>query len=411
MKKTYCLVVTDDYSRFSWVFFLATEDETSDILKSFITGVENLIDQRVKVIRCDNGTEFKNKEMNQFCERKGIKREFSVARTPQQNGVAERKNRTLIEAARTMLADSKLPTTFWAEAVNTACYVQNRVLVTKPHNKTPYELFLGRKPALGFMRPFGCPVTILNTIDHLGKFDGKADEGFFVGYSINSKAFRVFNSRTRIVEENLHVQFSENTPNIAGSGPNWLFDIDALTKSMNYKPVVAGNQSNGNAGTKACDDAGKARIETVPGKDYILLPLWPADLLFSQSSKSSLDAGFKPSGDDEKKVTKEPGKEGGDSSKDSECSDQEKEDNVNSTNTVNAASTNEVNVVGAKTSIELPDDPNMPELEDIVYSDDDEDVGAEADMNNLDAFMPVSPILTTRVHKVHPVEQIIGDLN
>ncbi|GJV93777.1 ribonuclease H-like domain-containing protein [Tanacetum coccineum] len=401
----------DDYSRFSWVFFLATKDETSGILKSFITGVENLIDQRVKVIRCDNGTEFKNKEMNQFCERKGIKREFSVARTPQQNGVAERKNRTLIEAARTMLADSKLPTTFWAEAVNTACYVQNRVLVTKPHNKTPYELFLGRKPALGFMRPFGCPVTILNTIDHLGKFDGKADEGFFVGYSINSKAFRVFNSRTRIVEENLHVQFSENTPNIVGSGPNWLFDIDALTKSMNYKPVVAGNQSNGNAGTKACDDAGKARMETVPGKYYILLPLWTADPPFSQSSKSSPDDGFKPSGDDEKKVTKEPGKEGGDSSKDSECSDQEKEDNVNNTNNVNAASTNEVNVIGTKTSIKLPNDSNMPELEDIFYSDDDEDVGAEADMNNLDAFMPVSPIPTTRVHKDHPVEQIIGDLN
>ncbi|GJZ83276.1 ribonuclease H-like domain-containing protein [Tanacetum coccineum] len=230
------------------------------------------------------------------------------------------------------------------------------------------------------MRPFRCPVTILNTIDHLGKFDGKADEGFFVGYSINSKAFRVFNSRTRIVEENLHVQFSENTPNIVGS-------------------------------TKACDDAGKARMKTVPGKDYILLPLWPADPLFSQSSKSSLDAGFKPSGDDEKKVTEEPGKEGGDSSKDSECSDQEKEDNVNSTNNVNAASTNEVNVVGTKTSIELPDDPNMPELEDIVYSDDDEDVGAEADMNNFDAIMPVSPIPTTRVHKDHQVEQIIGDLN
>ncbi|GJS83086.1 putative ribonuclease H-like domain-containing protein [Tanacetum coccineum] len=388
MKKMYCLVVTDDYSRFSWVFFLATKDETSGILKSFITGVENLIDQRVKVIRCDNGTEFKNKEMNQFCERKGIKREFSVARTPQQNGVAERKNRTLIEAARTMLADSKLPTTFWAEAVNTACYVQNRVLVTKPHNKTPYELFLGRKPALGFMRPFGCPVTILNTIDHLGKFDGKADEGFFVGYSINSKAFRVFNSRTRIVEENLHVQFSENTPNIAGSGPNWLFDIDALTKSMNYKPVVAGNQSNGNAGTKACDDAGKARMETVPGKDYILLPLWTADLPFSQSLKSSHDARFKPSGDDEKKVTEEPGKEGGDPSKEDERDYQEKDASVNSTNNVNAANTNEVNV---------------------VY--DDEDVGAEADMNNLDAFMPVSPIPTTRVHKDHPVKQIIRDLN
>ncbi|GJS49407.1 putative ribonuclease H-like domain-containing protein [Tanacetum coccineum] len=320
-----------------------------------------------------------------------------------------------------MLADSKLHTTFWAEAVNTACYVQNRVLVIKPHNKTPYELFLGRKPALGFMRPFGCPVTILNTIDHLGKFNGKADEGFFVGYSINSKAFRVFNSRTRIVEENPHVQFSKNTPNIARSRPNWLFDIDALTKSMNYKPVVAGNQSNGNAGTKACDDAGKARMETVPGKDYILLPLWPADLLLSKNSKISPDARFKPSGDNEKKVTEEPGKEGGDPSN--------KNDSVNSTNNINTASdgnnTNnvnnvsstvnttdiEVNAVSSNTSIELANDPNMPELEDIVYSDDAEDVGAEADMNNLNTFMPVSPIPTTRIHKDHPVEQIIGDLN
>ncbi|GKF58196.1 ribonuclease H-like domain-containing protein, partial [Tanacetum coccineum] len=103
------------------------------------------------------------------------------------------------------------------------------------------------------MRPFGCPLIILNTIDHLGKFDGKADEGFFVGYSTNSKAFRVFNSRTRIVEENLHVQFSENTPNIAGSEPNWLFDIDTLTKSMNYKPVVE-NQSNGSTGEEEKKD-------------------------------------------------------------------------------------------------------------------------------------------------------------
>ncbi|GJR85204.1 putative ribonuclease H-like domain-containing protein [Tanacetum coccineum] len=141
--KIYCLVVTDDFSRFSWVFFLATKDETSGILKTFITGIENQINQKVKIIRCDNGTEFKNNDMNQFYGMKGIKREFSVARTPQQNRVAERKNRTLIEAARTMLSDSFLPTTFWAEAVNTACYVQNRVLVTKPHNKTPYELLHG----------------------------------------------------------------------------------------------------------------------------------------------------------------------------------------------------------------------------------------------------------------------------
>ncbi|GKG32936.1 ribonuclease H-like domain-containing protein, partial [Tanacetum coccineum] len=114
--------------------------------------------------------------MNQFCELKGILRQLSVARNPQQNGVTKRSNRLLIEAARTMLADSKLPATFWAEAVNTACYVQNRVVVVKPHNKTPYERFHGSTPTLSFMRPLRCPVTILNTIDHLGKFDGKADE-------------------------------------------------------------------------------------------------------------------------------------------------------------------------------------------------------------------------------------------
>ncbi|GKB07370.1 putative ribonuclease H-like domain-containing protein [Tanacetum coccineum] len=362
MKKMYCLVVTNDYSRFTWVFFLATKDETSGILKSFITGIENLVDHKVKVIRCDNGTEFKNREMNQFCEMKGILRQFSVARTPQQNGVAKRRNRILIEAARTMLADSKLPTTFWAEAVNTACYVQNRVLVVKPHNKTPYELFHGRTPTLSFMRPFRCPVTILNTIDHLGKFDGKADEGFFVGYSLNSKAFRVFNSRTRIVEENLHIRFSESTPNAVGSGPDWLFDIDALTRTMNYEPIVAGTQSNGFAGTKASDNAGQARKETTPVKDYILLPLWTVDPPFSQNSKSSQDDGSKPPSDDGNKVDEDPRKD------------------------------SEINDVGGKISIELLVDSNMPTLEDYSLFDftrDDEDDGVEANMNNLDTTIQI----------------------
>ncbi|GJU70747.1 putative ribonuclease H-like domain-containing protein [Tanacetum coccineum] len=239
MHKKYCLVVTDDYSRFTWVFFLATKDETSEILKNFIKEIENLVDKKVKIIRCDNGTEFKNKVMDDFCREKGIRREYSVARTPQHNGVTKRRNRTLIEAARTMLADSKLPTTFWAKAVSTACYVQNRVLVVKPHNKTPYELFRGLKPALNFMRPFGCHVTILNTLDNLGKFNGKSDEGFFVGYSLSNKAFRVYNTRTRRVEENLHIGFLENKSMIEGNGLKWLFDIDSLTQSINYVRVAA----------------------------------------------------------------------------------------------------------------------------------------------------------------------------
>ncbi|GKB02682.1 putative ribonuclease H-like domain-containing protein [Tanacetum coccineum] len=252
--------VTNDYSRFTWVFFLATKDETSGILKSFITGIENLVDYKVKVIRCYNGTELKNREMNQFCEMKGNLRQFSVAMTPQQNGVAERRNKTLIEAARTMLADSKLPTTFWAEAVNTACYVQNRVVV---------------------------------------------------------------NSRTRIVEENLHIRFSESTPNVVGT------------------------QSNGFA-----------------------------------DQKSSHDDGSKPLSDDGKKVDEYPRKE-------SECNDQGKEDNVNITNNVNVAGINKHK---------------------FDYSRDDEDDGAEADMNNLDTTIQVSPIPTTRIHKDHPLDQVIGDL-
>ncbi|GKB56482.1 putative ribonuclease H-like domain-containing protein [Tanacetum coccineum] len=231
------------------------------------------------------------------------------------------------------------------------------------------------------MRPFGCPVTILNTIDHLGKFDRKADEGFFVGYSTNSKAFRVFNSRTRIVEKNLHVKFSEETPNIAGNGPNWLFDIDALTKSMNYEPVVAGNQSNSIAGIKECENVNKAREETVSGKYYILLPFLTQDSPFFSSSKDSPDAGFKPSGEEEKKDDK----------------DLENEDKNNDV---------DENIV-----YRCDDDPNMLNLEQIVYSDDDEGVDAKANMTNLDTHILVSPTPTTKIHKDHPLEQIIRDIH
>nr|GFB56560.1 hypothetical protein [Tanacetum cinerariifolium] len=298
--------------------FLASKDETASVLKTFIIGLENLLSLKVKIIKCDKGTEFKNADLNQFCGLKGIKREFSVPRTPQQNGIAERKNKTLIEAARTLLADSLLPIPFWAEAVNTACYVKNRVLLTKPHNKTPYELLHGRLPSIGFMRPFGCPVTILNTLDPLGKFQGKVDEGFLVGYSVCSMAFRVFNSRTCIVQETLHVNFMENKPNVAGSSPAWLFDIDSLTQTMNYHPVIAENQTNSYAG-------------------------------------------------------------------------------LNFTN-----STNDFSAAG-------PLNAAMPNLEDLSH--DADDVGAEADINNMESIISISPILATKIHKDHPTSQIISDLS
>ncbi|GKD43334.1 putative ribonuclease H-like domain-containing protein, partial [Tanacetum coccineum] len=165
--------------------------------------------------------------------------------------------------------------------------VSQMILVTKPHNKTPYELLLGRPPSISFMRPSGCPVTILNTLDRLVKFDENADEGFLVGYSINNKAFRVFKTRTRKVEENLHINFLENKPNVAGSGPEWLFDIDSLTKFMNYELVTAENQTNGDTGIKINVNAGQAGQEKASDHEYILLPLMLSNSPLSSSSQST----------------------------------------------------------------------------------------------------------------------------
>nr|GEV61097.1 hypothetical protein [Tanacetum cinerariifolium] len=200
------------------------------------------------------------------------------------------------------------------EAVNTACYVQNRVLVVKPHNKTLYELFHGRTPTLSFMRPFGCPVTILNTKDHLGKFDG--------------------------------------------SGLDWLFDIDALTRIMNYEPIVL-------------------------------------------DQKSSHDDGFKPLNNDGKKVDEDPRKV-------NECNDQEKKYNVNNTNNVNTVSST-VNAAGTNKDNELPFDLNMPALEDVGTFDflnKDEDDGEMVDMSNLETTIQVNPMPTIRIHKDHPLDQM-----
>ncbi|GJX52276.1 ribonuclease H-like domain-containing protein [Tanacetum coccineum] len=168
-------------------------------------------------------------------------------------------------------------------SVSTACYVLNRVLVTKPQNKTPYELIVGKIPIISYIRPFGCLVTILNTIDQLGKFEGKSDDGFLVGYSLNSKAFRVYNLETKRVEENLHITFLENKPNVAGKERNWLFDLDYLTDSMKYQLVSSENQANKNAGPKEANhsagtqdniDAENSKMEAESAQDYFVLPIW-----------------------------------------------------------------------------------------------------------------------------------------
>ncbi|GJX06337.1 putative ribonuclease H-like domain-containing protein [Tanacetum coccineum] len=431
---SYCLVITDDCSRFCWVFFLAKKDETSGILKTFIRQIENQLNQKVKIIRSDNGTEFKNRVMLEFCGEKGIKQEFSNARTPQQNGVAERMNRTLIEAARTMLADSHLPTTFWAEAVNTACYTFNRVRVTKPQNKTPYELLFGHKPILSYIRPFGCHVTILNTLSPLGKFDGKSDEGFLVGYSVNSKAFRVYNLVTKRVEVNLHVNFLEEKPNVQGIGHRWMFDLDYLTDSMNYIPVSVQNQANP-AGSKEVID-----IDVQTEED--------ADLMVVSSTSLSRKAAVSENIATKKTHSpKQPSSTPISKSADDIMAFRKELDALalkhlgpvhatepTSTNPVNTGSDNLNTVFEEVTpgNIEAispsadheeevfsdADDDEMPEIriydkssEGIFEKASYDDEGIISDFNNLPDEVDVPTNPTLRIHNAHPQSQILGDPN
>nr|GEU79784.1 hypothetical protein [Tanacetum cinerariifolium] len=330
-------------------FFLRTKDETSDILKKFITEIENLKDIKVKIFRCDNGGEFRNKEMNDFCSQKRIKREFSNARNPQQNGVAEKRNRTLIEAARTMLADAKLPVTFWAEAVNTTC----------------------------------CHVMILNTLENLGKFEAKGDEGYFIGYSMSSKAFRVFNKRTKRVEENLHVEFLENKATEKGTGPNWLFDIDSLAKSMNYVPVDASTNSTNLldvSSTKVPEGSGNlnptASISNPPADQMeTLIVETPIPTVSSQVPTA--------------------------------CSNDSPELSSDARLISKRVSNQE----------ETPSLDNILSLtnrfKDIlrVESSSNEAIVVEANVSNMETSITASPTPTLRIHKDHPKSQIIGPVD
>ncbi|GJW04705.1 putative ribonuclease H-like domain-containing protein [Tanacetum coccineum] len=428
---SYCLVITDDCTRFSWVFFLASKDETSGILQTFIRQIENQLSHRVKIIRSDNGTEFKNRDMLEFCGNKGIKQEYSNAKTPQQNGVAERMNRTLIEAARTMLADSLLPTTFWAEAVSTACYIFNRVRVTKPQNKTPYELLFGHKPIISYIRPFGCHVTILDTLSVLGKFDGKSDEGFLVGYSLNSKAYRVYNLVTKRVEVNLHVNFLEDKPNVKGVGYRWMFDIDYLTDSKNCIPVSLENQANPHAGaSEVTNSAGTSQTPSLNAseeKDE------DVELIVVPSSVRNTE---------EKAALR---KSSTNSKKDEILTKLQQEMKISSTNTLEdnpkvQAFRRELeeialkhlgkvskNITTSTTSVNNGsepvntgsfnhDDSPMPELEIFHKSDTGifneasyDEEGVITDFNSLPTEIEVSPTPTLRIHIIHPKSQILGD--
>ncbi|KAJ9547066.1 hypothetical protein OSB04_019609 [Centaurea solstitialis] len=184
--KKYTLVIVDEYSRYTWVFFLRSKSDAPEEIILFIRKMEKLNNLSVRSIRRKN---------------------FSSVRTPQQNGIVERRNRTLIEAARLMLSEANLATQFWAEAVNTTCYTQNRSLIVKRFRKMAYELFRNRKPSIEHFHIFGCVCYILNNKDNLGKFDSKSDDGIFLGYSSISKTYRV-----QTIEETIHVRFDESGP-------------------------------------------------------------------------------------------------------------------------------------------------------------------------------------------------------
>ncbi|GJW96655.1 putative ribonuclease H-like domain-containing protein [Tanacetum coccineum] len=371
-------------AKFSWTFFLRTKDETSAILKDFIRQIENQLNQKVKTIRCDNGTEFKNRDIIEFCGLKGIKREYSNARTPQQNGVAERKNRTLIEAARTRL-QIFFTYTFWAEAVN-----------------------------------------------HLGKFAGKSDEGFLVGYSLQSKAFRVYNLVTKRVEENLHIKFLENKPNVAGKGPNWLFDLDYLTDSMNYLsgiltkkmncqglfevPLMAFVISTNTSSSKSDEKRRSPREE----EQVFLDDLARLQRQEKEANEEAEALTKNLEQDTEKAVTQAEAAKTSSTNIISTVSTTAKASGTNFVNTVSipvgTASANE-GLSLSNTTNSQEDDYEIPPLEDIHEDATDgifthssyDDEGAVADFTNLETIVNVSPIPTSRVHPSHPSTLILGD--
>ncbi|KAI3707227.1 hypothetical protein L6452_25556 [Arctium lappa] len=190
----------------------------------------------VKILRTDNGTEFKNNKVEEYLESVGISHQYSAARTPQQNGVVERRNRTLVEAARTMLSQSDLPLFLWAEAVSTACYTQNRSMVHRRFKKTPYALIKNRTPTIKYFHIFGCTCFVLNDRENLNKFSAKADEGIFIGYFSTATAFRVYLKKSKTVIENVNVSFDE----------------DMASEQQRSEPVITGVLASGQLSPEPC---------------------------------------------------------------------------------------------------------------------------------------------------------------
>jgi hypothetical protein len=222
----YGLVIVDNYSRFTWVFFLQDKSETQETLKHFLRWAQNEFELKVKKIRSDNGSEFKNLQVEEYLEEKGTEHEFSAPYRPQQNGVVERKNMTLIDMARTVIAKYKTPKWFWLEAVNTTCHAINRLYLHRLLKKTTYELLTSNKPNVSYFRVFGSIFYILIKKGRHSKFAPKAVERFFLGYDSNIKASRVFNKSLGLVEVTSDVVFDETN-----GSPREQVDLDDIDEN------------------------------------------------------------------------------------------------------------------------------------------------------------------------------------
>nr|GEV36301.1 retrovirus-related Pol polyprotein from transposon TNT 1-94 [Tanacetum cinerariifolium] len=207
--KWYVLVIVNDYSRYTWVHFLRSKDEAPAVIITFLKRITVLLQSPVIIIITDNGTEFKNQVLKEYIDSIGISHQMSSVRTPQQNGVVKRRNRTLVEAARTMLIFSRAPLFLWAEAIATACFTQNRSIIHRCFNKTPYELINGRKPDISFLHVFGALCNPKNDREEIGKLGAKGDIGFFIGYSADSYAYIIYNRRIKKIIETMNVSFDE----------------------------------------------------------------------------------------------------------------------------------------------------------------------------------------------------------
>ncbi|KAK2428563.1 hypothetical protein QL285_027076 [Trifolium repens] len=209
--KRYALVVVDDYSRYTWVKFIREKSDVFDVFKELCIQIQREKGSNVVRIRSDHGREFEDSKFNEFCSNEGIKHEYSSPITPQQNGVVETKNRTIQESARVMLHAKNISYHFWAEAMNTACYIHNRVTLRNGTTSTLYELWKDRKPIVKHFHIFGSKCYILADREPRRKLDPKSDNGIFLGYSTNSRAYRVYNSKTQIVMESVNVVVKDST--------------------------------------------------------------------------------------------------------------------------------------------------------------------------------------------------------